>query len=424
MGQCELHLDRLSPETASESDAIGAYDDGMNDNALPVLLNRRDLLLGAGAFVAASSALPAFAESAEHPLAALARSELRRRSNGVPSPVYLNRLEHELTDLHRRKRWLLWQAVFEVCTAARRAGVVLLPNEPAMLGSLAAYLLRLGNMDPVQWDVPLDYFLYSDAPGYADFSVATTASMDFLHRLRSTNVEVRPAKGDELERVFVHFEQEAGADVVVRLFRTQRLDELQRAQDEGFDRCAVDLAAVAQLAAQGAPFAPPFDVEDAAWIAEGFTSFEEAAAALRLTCVWSNGWESEAVLDDLWRVYFARGNNVPAPCEPFVERTGELLLYNEQIGRILQALAGFSLAEAKEFRCAARTLRPERLHSWRERFVRGARRVSGLAPAEAHEVCDFLMRHPLVQWGRGSAVAETAEWIWTTHALRFLGGVA
>lgn len=396
----------------------------MNDNARHAALNRRHLLVGGDAFLGALSGLPAFAESAEHPLAALARSELHRRSLGVPSPAYLNRLEQELAELHRRKRWPLWQAAFEVCTAARRAGVVLLPDDPAMLGSITAHLLQLGNVDPVQWDVPLDYFLYSDAPGYADFSVATTASMDLLHRLRSTNVEVRPAKGDEPERVFVHFDSEAGAHVVVRLFRTPRLDVLQRAQDHGFDRDAVDLTAVSQVAAQGAPFAPPFDVEDTAWIADGFTSFEEAAAALRLTCVWSNGWESEAVLNDLWRVYFARGNNVPAPCESFVERTGELLLYNEQIGRILQAVAGFSLAEAKEFRCAARTLRPERMHPWRERFVRRARLVSGLAPADAHAVCDFLVRHPLVHWCRGSAVAETAEWIWTTHALRFLGSVA
>lgn len=409
--------------TASGSDAIGIYDEGMNDDAHLSLLNRRELLVGGCALASALYVQPTSAKSADHPLSALARSELRRRSQGAPSREYLDRLEAELTDLHRRGRWPLWQAVFEVTAAARSAGVVLLPEAPAMLGSLTAHLLQLGNVDPVQWDVALDYFLHGDGPGYADFSVANSANMDFVHHLRSTNVEIRPPKGDEPERAFVHFEPEAEAHVVVRLFRTPRLDVLQRAQDKGFDRDAVDLAAVSQLAAQGAPFAPPFDDEDTAWVAEGFTGFEEAAAALRLVSVETNGWESQTALNDLWRVYFARGNNVPPPCEPFVERTGELLLYNEQIGRILQAVAGFSLSEAKEFRCAARTLRPERMLPWREHFVRRARRVSGFAPADAHAVCDFLVRHPLVHWCRGSAVAETAEWIWTTHALRFLGGV-
>jgi hypothetical protein len=297
-----------------------------------------------------------------------------------------------------------------------------------MLGSLTAHLLQLGNVDPVQWDVPLDYFVHGNSADYADFSVSTAAPLDFIHELATTQVEVRAAKGDTPERVFLHFAPESGSPVVLRLFRDPRLDALQRAQSTGFDRVSVDLAAVAQLAAHGSAFAPPFDRSDTAWVAESFTTFEEAAAALRLMRVESNGWESGAVLDDLWRVFFAQGGNVPRVCCPFVERTGELLLYNEQLARITETVAGFSFGEATEFRCAAQTLRPEQMRRWREHFVNRAQMVSGLAAAEAHEVYDFLVRHPLVPWCRGAAVAETAEWIWTTHALRWLdahsGGVA
>lgn len=388
----------------------------MTDHTRRVLLYRRDLLVGGSALGAALFAPSA--EAAEHPLASLARSELRRRSQGEPNPVYLKRLEQELTVLRRQRRWTLWQAAFEVSAAAHRAGVVLLPDEPAILGSLTAHLLRLGNVNPVEWAVPLDSFLHGNSVDYADFSVSSTAQLEFVHALGATRVEVRGPTSDMLERVFLHFER-GSANVVVRLLRTPRLDVLQRAELVGFDRTAVDLAAITQLAERGHTFAPPFDRPDTAWVAEGFSTFEGAATALRLLLVDDNGWEPRAAVDDLWRVYFARGNCVPARCEAFVEETRDLLLYNEQIGRIAKAVAGFSLREARQFRCATRSQRPERMTVWRERFVRRAE-VFGLASGEAHEVCDFLVQHPLLPWSRGVAVAQTAEWIWTTHALRWL----
>ncbi|MBL8918119.1 MAG: hypothetical protein JNJ54_04590 [Myxococcaceae bacterium] len=350
-----------------------------DDNAVP--LSRRSLLVGGGVLLGALSGRPASARSGgDHPLARHARQELRRRSLGSPPPQYLYRLERELATLQRNRCWPVWQAAFNTAAEAGRDRVVIVADEAAMLSSLVAHLLGITTVDPVQWRVPTDYFVHQPCSDFADLAVSESARLDFIGRLRPTRVEVRAARGDTPERLYLHFGRGADGPVVLRLFRDHRLNTLQTAISAGFNRSAVDLAAVSELVKRSRAFAPPFDREDAAWVARGFADFEEVAAALALMRVEDNGWEAQPVLDDLWRVFFARGNDVPDACAPFVEATGELLLYNEQIGRITKSLAGFSFEEAQRFRWAASSQRRDRMPEWRERFLQRARSTYGLAP--------------------------------------------
>lgn len=379
------------------------------------------MLIGGGVLLGALGARAALAGNATHPLAALARRELHRRSSGSPHPLYLRRLELELAALHQRGCWPVWQAEFDLVTEAQRDGVLVVADDAATLSSLAAHLLGLTKVDPVQWSVPPDYLLHDTTHDFVDLTVSKNAPLDFVRRAGPTKVDARAEKGDTPERFYLHFERELVAPVVVRLWRDQRLNALQTAISGGFNRRDVDLAAVGDLVSEPGGFAPPFDREDTAWVAEGFRTFEEVSAALAIMRVEDNGWEPRPVLDDLWRVFFARGNDVPPMCEPFVEATGELVLYNEQVGRITAKVAGFSFEEARRFRLAASSRRRDRMPEWRERFIQRSRSFSGLSTTEADRVCEFLWRHPLLHRSRGLAVAETAEWIWTTHALRRAG---
>ncbi len=76
--------------------------------------------------------------------------------------------------------------------------------------------------------------------------------------------------------------------------------------------------------------------------------------------------------------------------EPLLEETWGVVVYQEQVMRITNVLAGFDLPEADNLRKAMGKKKPEILAKFREKFVTGCVETSGLAPAQAEEIWNQL----------------------------------
>lgn len=82
--------------------------------------------------------------------------------------------------------------------------------------------------------------------------------------------------------------------------------------------------------------------------------------------------------------------NYPHPSlKPILEETYGIMLYQEQVMKVAEALAGFSLAEADLLRRAMGKKKPEVLAGMRERFIKGAEQ-RGVPAETAREVFDLM----------------------------------
>ncbi|MEW6723454.1 MAG: DNA polymerase III subunit alpha [Bacillota bacterium] len=79
--------------------------------------------------------------------------------------------------------------------------------------------------------------------------------------------------------------------------------------------------------------------------------------------------------------------------EPYLRDTYGVLVYQEQVMQVGRALAGFSLGQADLMRRAISKKKPEIMEAQRESFLEGARRTSGLEPAEANRIFDQLCHY-------------------------------
>ncbi|MFQ6014847.1 MAG: DNA polymerase III subunit alpha [Anaerolineae bacterium] len=76
--------------------------------------------------------------------------------------------------------------------------------------------------------------------------------------------------------------------------------------------------------------------------------------------------------------------------EPILRETYGIIVYQEQIVRILTSLAGYSSAEADLMRRAVGKKKEEELKEHRERFIEGAMQHGGLEKATAEEIFDDI----------------------------------
>lgn len=82
--------------------------------------------------------------------------------------------------------------------------------------------------------------------------------------------------------------------------------------------------------------------------------------------------------------------NYPHPSlAPILEETYGIMLYQEQVMKVAEALAGFSLAEADLLRRAMGKKKPEVLAGMRDRFIKGAEQ-RGVPAETAREVFDLM----------------------------------
>jgi DNA polymerase-3 subunit alpha len=113
--------------------------------------------------------------------------------------------------------------------------------------------------------------------------------------------------------------------------------------------------------------------------------------------------------------------------EPLLKETRGVVVYQEQVMRIANLLAGFSLSEADNLRKAMGKKKPELLAPFRQKFVSGCA-ARGLAPARAEEIWGQLEHFAGYGFNKSHTVAyavityQTA-WLKRHHPREFLAAL-
>ncbi len=100
--------------------------------------------------------------------------------------------------------------------------------------------------------------------------------------------------------------------------------------------------------------------------------------------------------------------------KPFLEGTQGIIVYQEQVIQIAQAVAGFSLAEADVFRRAISKKREDELLSLRSQFVAGAAK-NGYARKDAERIYEYILHFANYGFNHSHAIAYSLLGYWLAY---------
>jgi len=119
--------------------------------------------------------------------------------------------------------------------------------------------------------------------------------------------------------------------------------------------------------------------------------------------------------------------SIDARVDPLLAETYGIMVYQEQVMRLAQAVAGFSLAEADKLRKAMGKKKPEIMAMFREKFLKGAA-SRGFPEARAAEIYDLMERFAGYGFNKSHAAAyaflayQTA-WFKTHYPTEFMAAL-
>jgi DNA polymerase-3 subunit alpha len=114
------------------------------------------------------------------------------RKRRVPEAEYRSRLETELAIIHSMGFEGYFLVVWDFIKYAREHGIPVGPGRGSAAGSLAAYALRITDIDPLEYDLLFERFLNPDRVSMPDIDI------DFCQRRRDEVIgHVRSVYGDE-----------------------------------------------------------------------------------------------------------------------------------------------------------------------------------------------------------------------------------
>jgi DNA polymerase-3 subunit alpha len=110
--------------------------------------------------------------------------------------------------------------------------------------------------------------------------------------------------------------------------------------------------------------------------------------------------------------------------EGISRETYGVLIYQEQVMQAAQMLAGYTLGSADLLRRAMGKKKPEEMAKQRAVFVEGARRVNGIAPAQANQIFDLLEKFAGYGFNKSHAaayalVAYQTAYLKANHPIEF-----
>jgi DNA polymerase-3 subunit alpha len=108
---------------------------------------------------------------------------LRTGRLAAPEQTYRDRMETELTVIHRMQFDDYFLVVHDFTNWARRNGIAVGPGRGSAAGSLVLYALGVTNLDPIRWGLLFERFLNPDRVSMPD------VDMDFCARRRDEVVE-------------------------------------------------------------------------------------------------------------------------------------------------------------------------------------------------------------------------------------------
>ena len=113
--------------------------------------------------------------------------------------------------------------------------------------------------------------------------------------------------------------------------------------------------------------------------------------------------------------------------EPILKETGGLIVYQEQIMRLAQVLAGFSLGQADLLRRALSKKDPREMARWKARFLAGARE-GGIGEKKADQIFEFMDHSAGYTYNKSHSAAcavltYRTAWLKAHHPLEFMAAL-
>ncbi|HNR32382.1 MAG TPA: DNA polymerase III subunit alpha, partial [Candidatus Hydrogenedentes bacterium] len=118
----------------------------------------------------------------------LAHKGLVERFGETPDPALVERLDFELSVIERMGFVDYFLVVWDLIKYARERGIPVGPGRGSGAGSLAAYALRITNIDPIRYKLLFERFLNPDRVSMPDFDI------DFCYERRGEMIEYARAQ--------------------------------------------------------------------------------------------------------------------------------------------------------------------------------------------------------------------------------------
>ena len=118
--------------------------------------------------------------------------ERKNRVKGYPEKEIIDRLEYELRIIANKGYSTYFLIVQDFVNWAKKKGIAVGPGRGSVAGSLVAYVLRITDVNPLDYDLPFERFLNPDRPTPPDIDI------DFADKRRDEVIEyVRSKYGEK-----------------------------------------------------------------------------------------------------------------------------------------------------------------------------------------------------------------------------------
>jgi DNA polymerase III alpha subunit len=338
------------------------------------------------------------------------RERLTRRI-GVAGEEYRARLERELGVISRRAWGPRFEAAAVAARTARDCGVLIGPGRGDLPSSLVAFALGITAIDPIRYGLLFEPFAPEQGDPTLWIDVEGTAPLGWIDAM------ARRWPGPfEMEARIIEGELLLAIEPGIRLSSLPVLGSLGpcvRSGELALESIDLDEAARG-IVRDLHPCTFGFEEAEVRRLLVKLQPerFEDLVAAVAMCRPGPLEWIDEVVAR--WR------GRMPDPAhpamEPILRDTWGVVLYHEQVVRLVAALGGFSLAEAERMRRAmaghpAKTRVP---------FVQGCVR-QGIDTRTAAEVFDQMAPFASYACARSHAVARVLLTLWDAEARRRLG---
>ncbi len=324
--------------------------------------------------------------------------------------IYAFRLEYELRIIRDMRLSPLFLIVWDYVRYARGRGIPVGPGRGASPSSLVAYALKITGVDPVRHGLIFERFLNPEA----DDSFPHLIDLDFGNK---GHVEVAryvtEKYGEGLVRLYdtvTEPEDSAPEFFQFGIFKNESLailhDGLLRANQTRpeheaitFEDLPLDEATYRIIRSDKIQLHNIWELDhqkeerwmQQAWIAMRLEPerFEDIVAGLSLCC--EAPYISDVASDYINRKKSTESVSHPHRlCEKYLEETYGVMIYQEQLMHIANAVAGFTMGQADNFRKALAKKKQNEIELYHELFLKGATSHSGLEQTEAEELFNYL----------------------------------
>ena len=315
------------------------------------------------------------------------------------------RLVYELNIVDEWKKADFFLAAMEIANWIRSKGIVISNGHGALPGSIIAYCIGLTAVDPIKYDLVFERFTNLDSDNA--WFIWLLVPMQKLPEIKNYLFSNYPEFLD-----LIAIEGSAELDVLQNVNEKLDLDDIDFADESVWGDLSVD--DICNLIEADLDNPPAF-----------------------LKDIQIDGIETLADVLSLYRPgpdehipAYIKGKQAPQKIEyiceqlrPILEHTGGVVIYQEQVMRIMHDLAGFSWEQSNELR--KNLAKKKILPAWRKNFIYGNEELkiagclaNGFSEEEAEQVWNLLTEMAYLGFNKSHAIGYAMDFysqLWVRH---------